>query len=162
MGFFSHRKPCWITRWKGLTQIFFTFIADTLILPSVWGIIRATSISTHSWFANQDWVGLFLKSVCQSWTWLQFQLWILPLLAVPGMAHPMERLLSESCCVSSSSLLCGHVLLIGLHRTAPACLWMQIVPQYQLLVCTYSPLQAAAVYFVGRNCWHVQNLQAWF
>lgn len=36
---------------------------------------------------------------------------------------------------------------------------MQIVPQYQLLVCAYGPLQAAAVYFVGRKCWHVQNLQ---
>lgn len=147
---------------RTLSEIFFTFAADTLILPSVWGIIRATRISTHPWFANQDWAGLFLKTICQSQAQLQFELWILPLLAVPGMAHPMERLLSEVCCVSSICLLCGHVLLISLHRTAPAHLWMQIVPQYQLLVCTYGPLQAAAVYFVGRNCWHVQNLQVWF
>lgn len=38
---------------------------------------------------------------------------------------------------------------------------MQIVPRYQLLVCTYGPLQAAAVYVVGRKCLCVQNLQVW-
>lgn len=40
-------------------------------------------------------------------------------------------------------------------------LWMQIVPWYQLLVCTYGPLQAAAVYVVGRKCLGVQSLQVW-
>lgn len=46
--------------------LFFTFAEDTLISPSVWGIVITTSISTHPWFANWDWVDLSLKSVCQS------------------------------------------------------------------------------------------------
>lgn len=48
---------------------------------------------------------------------------MLPPLAVPGMSHPTGRLLSllpEGCYVNSSCVLYGHVLLVGLHKTAPA------------------------------------------
>lgn len=53
---------------------------------------------------------------------------------MPSLTHPtggLLSLLSESCYINSSGVLYGHILLIGLHKTAPA--------HFMDVNCTYLP-----------------------